>query len=94
MKEEDKKKSAAPEKVAEGDKKTFKRIAIEEDSDEEEEEDEQEEAVSQPKIQPVNANIKSRFPLKTQREIDDHSKQSKKLMQSGGDAFMKKYEEY
>jgi hypothetical protein len=30
--------------------KTFKRIAIEEDSDEEEGEDEQEEAVSQPKI--------------------------------------------
>ena len=40
MKEEDKKKSVAPEKVVEGDKKTFKRIAIEEDSDEEEEEDE------------------------------------------------------
>ena len=40
MKEADKKKSAEPEKVVQGDKKTFKRIAIEEDSDEEEEEDE------------------------------------------------------
>ena len=57
-------------------------------------EDEQEEVVSQPKIQPVNANIKSKFPLKTQREIDDHAKSSKKAMQAGGDAFMKKYEEY
>jgi tetratricopeptide (TPR) repeat protein len=84
---EEKPKSAAAEKQ-------FKRIAIEEDSDEEGSgEDEQEEVVSQPKIQPVNSKIKSKFPLKSQRDIDEHAKTAKRLMQQGGDAFMKKYEE-
>ena len=42
----------------------------------------------------MNSKIKSKFPLKSQKDIDQHSTASKKLMQQGGDAFMKKYEEH
>ena len=62
-------------------KKEFVRVAIEESDDDEEEE------TSGP------CNIKSNFPLKSLKEIEDHSKMAKKLMQQGGDAFMKKFEE-
>ena len=42
----------------------------------------------------MNSKIKSKFPLKSQKDIDAHSKEAKRLMQQGGDDFMKKYEEH
>ena len=71
-------------------KKKFVRVAIEEDSDEEEEE---------PKIEDVSENkqtktvrtLKSKFPMKNQKEIDIHNREAKQQMQAGGAAFMKKF---
>jgi tetratricopeptide (TPR) repeat protein len=77
------KKGATIEEVEEEEtpapKKEFVRVAIEE-SDESEEEG--------------SGNIKSNFPLKSLKEIEEHAKLAKKQMQAGGDAFMKKYEEW
>ena len=54
------------------------RVAIEESDDSEEEE--------------TTTGIKSKFPLNTPKDIDEHNKKAKKLMQQGADAFMKKFE--
>jgi len=37
--------------------------------------------------------IDSKFPLTNQKDIDAHSRMAKKMMQQGGDAFMKRMEE-
>jgi tetratricopeptide (TPR) repeat protein len=66
------KKGATIEEVVEDEapkpKKEFVRVAIEESSDEEEEES-------------SNGIINSKFPLKSLKEIEDHAKMAKKLMQ-------------
>lgn len=79
-------------------KTKFRRVAIEEDSDEEDEE---------PKIEEVGAaassagsthststssSIDSKFPLKTAREIEEHTKEAKRLMKAGAAAFQRKLE--
>ena len=38
--------------------------------------------------------IESPFPLTSAKEIEEHSRKSKRLMQSGGDEFLKKYEAF
>lgn len=38
--------------------------------------------------------IKSKFPLTKARDIEEHTKEAKRLMQKGGDDFMKKFEEF
>lgn len=97
-KPKDKKKKDAPAAKKET-KNKFKRVQIEESSDEEEE----------PKIEEVDSKetkagesqwwsknkggIDSKFPLTAQKDIDAHSRMAKKLMQEGGDAFMKRMEE-
>lgn len=68
------------------DKKKFVRVAIDEDSEEEDEE---------PKIEETSASkagIKSKFPLKTAKEIEAHTREATILMKKGGKAFMEKFE--
>lgn len=35
--------------------------------------------------------ITSKFPLKTVKECTEHAREAKRLMQKGGDEFMKKF---
>lgn len=68
------------------DKKKFVRVAIEEDSEEEDEE---------PKIEEVGAKknfIESKFPLKTAKQIEAHTREAQILMRNGAKAFMDKFE--
>jgi rubrerythrin len=41
----------------------------------------------------ASKGIDSKFPLTSQKDIDAHSRMAKKMMQEGGDAFMKRMEE-
>ena len=98
----EKSESKSSESNVKKEKNKFVRVAIEEDSDEEEGDDE-------PVIEDVGSNskqtdekgstsskagIESKFPLKTPSEIEAHSREAKRLMQLGGDQFLKKHEEH
>ena len=74
----------------------FKRVAIEEDSSEEEE-PKIEETTQAPKnddmdIRKIVKGIDSKFPLKTAKEIEAHTREAKILMKQGATAFQKKWE--
>lgn len=92
---------SAPKKADEKKKNKFVRVAIEEESDEEEEEATEEEprieevggAPAPKEEKKVKNTIKSKFPLTTPKEIEEHSREAKKLMQKGASDFMRKYEE-
>ena len=79
-------KSAAPKKADEKKKNKFVRVAIEEESDEEEEEATEEEprieevggALAPKEDKKVKNTIKSKFPLTTPKEIEEHSREAKK----------------
>ena len=81
LNEQESKKGATIEEIVEPEqkpkKKEFVRVAIEESDDSEEE---------------AGSGIKSNFPLKTPKDIDEHNRMAKKQMQQGGEAFMKKFE--
>jgi rubrerythrin len=100
-KPKDAKKKDAPagKKDAKG---KFKRVMIEESSDEEEEPKIEEVGGSETnsgeskwfkKGGKASKGIDSKFPLTSQKDIDAHSRMAKKMMQEGGDAFMKRMEE-
>ena len=79
-------KKAEPEAKKKEDKKKFVRVAIEEDSEEDDEE---------PTIEELGAKkdgIDSKFPLKTPREIEAHTREAQILMKNGARAFMDKFE--
>ena len=46
-----------------------------------------------PKVRKTATSILSKFPLKSPKEIEEHSREAKRLMQKGATDFMKKYEE-
>lgn len=69
------------------------RVAIEEDSDEEDDEPNIEDVASDgTKTKAAETKTKkaivSKFPLTSPKAIEEHTKEAKKLMQKGGDAFM------
>ena len=66
-------------------KKGFVSVNIEESESEEEEE--------KPRETVTVKTIESKFPLKTQREIDEHAKLAKELMKKGADDFKVKLAE-
>jgi hypothetical protein len=73
--------------------KGFKRVAIEEDSS-----DEEPVVIDDSKSKNENLEIRvtkgidSPFPHKTEKEIEAHARESKRLMKAGADAFKKIWE--
>lgn len=83
-----------PKEVKPKEKAKFRRVAIEEDSDEEDDEPKIEEVGAGESTQSASrsSSIESKFPLKTAREIEEHSRESKRLMKAGAAAFQRKLE--
>lgn len=50
-------------------------------------------AIEESSDEEEEGTITSKFPLKSLKEVEEHAKMAKKLMQQGGDAFMRKFEE-